>query len=119
MFIRKYAINLHLLHSRKLAVIVCFLPKILAIPSMRLYPLKYGIKYGIDGRQSHLMTVLFSCCCCKQTLRIFPKRKILKDPSLDVLLGIGNRYLNIIHFRSKVLRPIKINVHAKYLLCLF
>lgn len=68
---------------------------------------------------SQLVTVLFSCCCCKQTSRTLPKRKILKDPSLGILVGIGNRYLNIIHFRSKVLMPIKINVHAKYLLCLF
>lgn len=45
-----------------------------------------------------------------------PKRKLLKDPSLGVLLGIGNRYLNIIHFRRKGLMPIKIKAHAKYLL---
>lgn len=50
-------------------------------------------------------------------LRIFPKGKILKDPSLDVLLGIGNRYLNIIHLRSEISMPIKISVRAKYLPC--
>lgn len=115
-FIRQCTLNLHLFHSRKLAVIILFLPEIFTILCMSLYSLKYGGKYSIDGRQNCLTTVVLPCCCCKQMWRIFPKRRILKDPSLDVLLGIGNRYLNIIHFRSKVLRPIKISALVKYLL---
>lgn len=93
--------------------------KVSQFPHLRPSPMKEGIRSGTDCRQRQSVTVLFRCCCCKQTSRMPPKRKLLKDPSLGVLLGIGNRYLNIIHFRRKDLMPIKINAHTKYLLGLF
>ena len=69
------AINLHLFHSRKLALIICFLPKILAIPCMRLYPLKYGIKYGVDAGRIILCLLCFPAVAANKCEESFQKEK--------------------------------------------